>query len=263
MVEGIQYRKSSFLSSEEWQTIPWRQTPKDVYQKLYDVGFTLGTFLEQHDRAMILTTRAKVEELNSVLQGLSALDMEMDSWYEELCGSVPSPIFWPNQTDEHSHLSDTDQVEGVSNAAERLSFNFRTLRLSHITVTYWALRIILSNTIAVTCNVIVSNDIEPLCHGPDLNRYRATARRLLKQHGNSDILFAYATNIMRSMRYCLNDNMGIMGAHKSLFAVRVALALLREYPGEELRWCNSVYQSLDSNKGVRYARELANFGCRI
>lgn len=263
MVEGIQYRKSSFLASEEWRTIPWQLTPKDIYQKLYDIGFSLGAYLEQYDRAIDLLSSTKIEELKSVLQGLTALDVDIDSWYEELCDSVHSPIFWPSQTDMDSYLPNTNQVEGAPHAAELPHFNFLTLRLGHIVVSYWALRIILSNTIATTCNIILSNDFEYLSRHSDFNEYRARAQRLFKRHGNSDILLAYATNIMRSMRYCLNDSMGFMGAHKSLFGIRVALTLLRQYPGEELRWCNSVYQSMDSNKGVRYAREVANFNCRI
>jgi hypothetical protein len=51
--------------------------------------------------------------------------------------------------------------------------------------------------------------------------------------------------------------MGLLGAQKSLFALRVALLALRRHPGEELKWCQAVYQEFDDRKGLRYAREMA------
>ena len=51
--------------------------------------------------------------------------------------------------------------------------------------------------------------------------------------------------------------MGLLGAQKSLFALRVALFSLRRHPGEELKWCQAMYQEFDNRKGLRYAREIA------
>lgn len=51
--------------------------------------------------------------------------------------------------------------------------------------------------------------------------------------------------------------MGLMGAQKSLFALRTALFVLQRHPGQELKWCQAMYQELDGKKGLRYAREIA------
>ena len=79
---------------------------------------------------------------------------------------------------------------------------------------------------------------------------------LLATHTNTRRL-ELATNIVLSMPYCLNDNMGLMGAQKSLFALRTALFALHRHPGEELKWCQAMYQELESKKGLGYAREIA------
>ena len=68
---------------------------------------------------------------------------------------------------------------------------------------------------------------------------------------------------MRSMAYSLNDSMGLLGAAKSLFPLRVALFALRRQPGEELKWCQAVYQELETKKGLRYAREIAKLDGKI
>lgn len=56
--------------------------------------------------------------------------------------------------------------------------------------------------------------------------------------------------------------MGLWGAQKSLLALRTALFSLRRHPGEELKWCQAVYQEMDNRKGLRYAREIANLDGR-
>ena len=124
---------------------------------------------------------------------------------------------------------------------------------------FWGLKLILSNNIALTCGAILSTGNHAHDHSshtqPTLG-LKSTAQRLLAQHGTPHRL-ELATNIMRLMPYFLNDNMGLLGAQKSLFAMRVALFSLRRHPGEELKWCQAMYQKFDNRKGLRYAREIA------
>ena len=66
-----------------------------------------------------------------------------------------------------------------------------------------------------------------------------------------------ATNILRSMPFCLSDEQGLLGSQQALFPLRVALFILRLHPGTELQWCQKFYRSLNEQKGLRYAREIA------
>ncbi|KAL2052932.1 hypothetical protein ABVK25_006873 [Lepraria finkii] len=85
---------------------------------------------------------------------------------------------------------------------------------------------------------------------------KSTAQRLLAQHGTPRRL-ELATSVMRLIPCCLNDSMGLLGAQKSLYALRVALFSLRRHPGGGLKWCQAVYKEFDNRKGLRYAREIA------
>ena len=73
--------------------------------------------------------------------------------------------------------------------------------------------------------------------------------------GNEPITLAI--HIMRAMPFCLSDEQGMLGAQLSLFPLRLALFILRLYPGMELRWCQNIYRIMDERKGLRYAKEIA------
>lgn len=262
MIHAMQFRKSSFLGTEEWKTIPWEDTPKDVYQKLYDHGFSMAALLEEIDSAQLISPEADISKLSDFLPRLSSMNDEMESWYHELLTECQSPLFWPTYSSPRtsSSISGWDVRETLE-PSSLPPLSFPTLRMANITVTYWGLRTILSNTIAITCGAILSTDTQVSAESSRHGDLRAMATHLLSQHGSATRL-EFATNIMRSMPYCLNDNMGLLGAQKSLFALRVALFSLRRHPGEELKWCQAVYAELDNKKGLRYAREIAKLDAR-
>ena len=254
MIQSIQYRKSSFLGSPEWLTLPWSETGKDIYQQLYDKGFALAALLEQMDNAELTNENMNTSTLSDFLERLSALDEEMIIWYREMLKESPSPLYRHAQSVAHG---------GRPKEAEcpLPPFLFSTLLFANTMITYWALRLVLSNAIAVACEHLLSVNTQVPAQSPfftsqQQNQYLYTARRLLEMH-NSSYHLELATNIIRSMPYCLNDNMGLMSAQKSLFALRVALFVFQHHPGEYLKWCQTLYQQLDSEKGLKYAREIA------
>ena len=265
MIQCIQFRKSSFLGDWEWSTIPWGDTGKDVYQRLYDQGFAIGALLEDMDNTNLSDIETRSSQLSSYLQRCCALHIDFESWYQQLLQQSPSPLYSTTE----SNISSGSTIELPPNDApnpQTLSpFTFPSLRLAYITTTFWALKLILSSEIALTCGAILSGETATqFIHAdPDPTvDLKDTAHRLLDQHGSAQRL-ELATNIMRSMVYSLNDNMGLLGAAKSLFPLRVALFALRRQPGEELKWCQAVYQELETKKGLRYAREIAKLDGRI
>lgn len=258
MIQSLQYRKASFLGTEQWQSVPWEITPKDIYQKLYDKGFALAALLEKLDDEDILSPNTERPERSGYLRMLIDLDAGLSLWYQKLHTSTPSPIFWPTQTILIPSSSAGGQNQQAPAQGALPSFEYRNLRVANITVTYWALRTILSNTIAIICGAILSTHVSTRIRSINSNNLLETAQQQLTRHG-SVTRHEYATNIMRSMPYCLNDNKGLLGAQKSLFSLRAAFFSLRRYPGEELKWCAAVYRQLDNEKGLRYAREIARF----
>lgn len=255
MIECIQYRKSTFLGNLEWLTLPWSETGKDVYQQLYDRGFALAALLEVIDNARLTNENTDILTVSEYLGRLSELDEQLDLWYCETLKESPSPIY--------RHTQSTSPAWHLKEAAEfrtLLPFTFHTIRLANIIVTYWRLKLILSNTIALVCQHVLSSNVQMLSQSlsstsPQTNQELETMSLYLLETHTSTHRLELATNIIRSMPYCLNDNTGLMGAQKSLFA-------LHRYPGEELKWCQTMYQELDSKKGLRYAREIANLDGR-
>ena len=65
---------------------------------------------------------------------------------------------------------------------------------------------------------------------------------------------------MRSMPYCLHDSMGLIGAQKSLFALRAALLSLRRSQTRESKMCERMYRELYEKKGLGYAKQVADMG---
>lgn len=259
MIQCIQFRKSSFLGDSDWSTIPWGATGKDIYQRLYDKGFALAAVLEEMDNTDLNNAETGVSQLSLYLQHCCEMHADFDAWYHELIQQSPSPSYWTTDSD----VAVGSAEESLANDApksQRLSpFSFPSLRLAYITATYWALKLVLSGAIALTCGAILSSASTNQSSSVDANPavdLRKTAHRLLSQHGGPQRL-ELATNIMRSMAYSLNDSMGLQGAAKSLFPLRAALFCLRRQPGEELKWCQAVYQELETKKGLRYAREIA------
>ena len=259
MIQCIQFRKSSFLGDSDWLTIPWGDTGKDIYQRLYDKGFALGALLEEMDNKIPTNAETRTSQLFSYLQRCSEMHADFEAWYQELQKQSPSPLYWTTVSNLASSSATESPPNYAPNSQTLSPFSFPSLRLAYITATFWALKLILSSTIALTCGAILSseNASQPISADSDPTvDLRNTALRLLSQHGNPQ-RFELATNIMRSMAYSLNDSMGLLGAAKSLFPLRVALFALRRQPGEELKWCQAVYQELETKKGLRYAREIA------
>ena len=262
MIQSIQHRKSSFLVSEEWKSIPWAETPKDVYQKLVDLGLALAVLLEEIDNADLLSPNANIPSLVTFLQRLTRMDGDMDMWYQEFVENNQKPIYWLAQAKTTSSSSTRWHLGDPSAPSKSPAFEFRSLRLACFTTTYWALRTILSNTVAITCGALLSADSLPQTGSWTSNDLRRNAHQLLGKHGSAARL-ELAINIMRSMPYTLDDSMGLLGAQKSLFALRTALFSLRRHPGEELRWCHTMYQQISSKKGLRYAKEITKMDGKL
>ena len=259
MIQCIQFRKSSFLGDLDWLTIPWGDTGKDVYQQLCDQGFALSALLQEMDNTNLTNAETRSSQLSMYLQRCSEIHIDFEAWYQQLLQHSPSPLYWTTRPNLTSGSTTEFPRNDASDSQTLSPFSFPSLRLAYITATFWALKLILSSTIALTCRAILSteNAAQSISADPDLvvDR-RNTVHRFLSQHGSPQRL-KLATNIMRSMAYSLNDSMGLLGAAKSLFPLRVALFALQRQPGEELKWCQAVYQQLETKKGLRYAREIA------
>jgi hypothetical protein len=252
MVKCLQYRKRSVLKDMIDQ-IEWRQRDLILFSK----GHTLGALLEDLDTYVASgPVNISILGLTQRLGQLLALDVELQIWYRQLLKESPSPLCW------RTHVEGEDQS----------GFSFVNLQLAHLMLDYWALRIILSVTVATLCRQIpvkeppMKNGSQSPASSPhsepdefsvqasDVSNFILQAKA---EHGGARQL-ELAVTIMESLPYCMDVENGISSSQKCLFSARVALFLLQRHPSEKLASYEALYMDLAVNKGLSFARGIGS-----
>ena len=259
MISCLQDRRTSVLATAKWLARDWDDTSNSLHPSVYEKGLVLASLLEEIDNANLASADDSTQFY--FLQRCLGMDTELDIWYEEFTIRTPSSSYWPTPTVIRSEApSSPTGPKGLP----RLSFT--NLSIASTTVTYWALKIIISNTIATACTTILSSTsrrpsveslhtVETISSGQDEvidnpdpasspDEVVAKAQRLSKQY-NFIQRKDFATLIVRSMPYCLNFNMGLLGPQRAFFALRTALGMLRSNPSPEQKWVKSNHKKLE------------------
>ena len=270
MITCLQDRRTSVLATSKWQARDWDETSNSLHPSVYDKGLVLASLLEEIDNANLSSANDSTRFY--FLQRCLGMDTDLDIWYEEFTIRTPSSSYWATPTVIRSdYPSSSPGPKGLP----RLSFT--NLSIAGTTITFWALKIIISTTIAAACSNILSfnsrrqsvvsvNTVETISSGADEvsanpdpasspDEVIAKAQRLSKQYSfvqRKD----FATLIVRSMPYCLNFNMGLLGPQRAFFALRTALGMLRSNPSPEQKWVKSNHKKLAEGY-VNSLRELS------
>lgn len=266
MITCLQDRRTSVLASSKWLAQDWDETSNSLHPSIFDKGLVLASLLEELDNADL--SSANDSTLFYFLQRCLGMDTDLDIWYEEFTIRTPSSSYWPTPM---IIRSDAPSSGPGPKGQPRLSF--ANLSIASTTVTFWALKIIISNTIASACSTILSsnsrrpsvasiNTVETIStghdevpHNPDpassVDEVTAKAQRLSNQYDFSQRK-DFATLIVRSMPYCLNFSMGLLGPQRAFFALRTALGTLRSNPSPEQKWVKSNHKKL----AERYVKSL-------
>ncbi|KAF6223035.1 hypothetical protein HO133_001087 [Letharia lupina] len=270
------YRRASVLATPKWLAQDWDETSNSLHPSIYDKGLVLASLLEEIDRADLSSANDSTQFY--FLQRCLGMDTDLDIWYEEFLIRTPSSSHWPTPT---IIRSDSPSSNLGPKGQTRLSFT--NLSIASTTVTFWALKITISNTIATTCSTILSSNsrrqsvvsldtVDSISTGLDQvpdnsdpastpDEVTAKAQRLSNQY-NFVQRIDFATLIVRSMPYCLNFNMGLLGPQRAFFALRTALGMLRSNPSPEQKWVKSNHKKL-AERYVRSMRELRCSGINL
>ena len=273
MITCLQDRRTSILATSKWLARDWDETSNSLHPSVYDKGLVLASLLEEIDKANLSSANDSTRFY--FLQRCLGMDTDLDIWYEEFAIRTPSSSYWATPT---VIRSDAPSSSPGPKGLPRLSFT--NLSIAGTTITFWALKIIISTTIAAACSNILSSNsrrqsvaslitVETISSGADEtsanpdpasspDEVTAKAQRLSKQYS-----FAqrkdFATLIVRSMPYCLNFNMGLLGPQRAFFALRTALGMLRSNPSPEQKWVKSNHKKLAEGY-VKSLRELGYSG---
>lgn len=199
--------------------------------------------------------------------------------------TTPSSSYWPTPT-----MIRPDCVSAAPGPDGRPRLSFSNLSIASTTVTFWALKIIISSTIASVCSTIalptscsqsvvslnavgtISTGLEGITEHSDPasspDEVFAKAQRLSNEYNfaqRKDI----ATLVIQSMPYCLNFNMGLLGPQKAFFALRTALSVLKSNPSPEQTWVKSNHKRLAERyvepipDGSLLRRPILNMCCSL
>ena len=258
MMRSLLFRKASPLGSHEWCTRPWSRKrqghyPKDASQILYDLGFALAALLEEVDNLDLAQEDADIEDVHKYLRCCLAMDAKFNLWYQDLTCRSDGPAYWPTPRNDTIELSSLEEPRALIRNNIH-PFSFPNLKTAHIITLYWAFKLTISSTIANICSTALSK-----ATSPTTTPLQVMAQQMLVKHGENG-RFEHATNIMRSMPYCLHDSMGFLGAQRSLVTLRAALLSLGSSRVEELNMCRQLYKDLYEKKGLGCAKQVADMG---
>lgn len=245
MSSCLKHRKTSVLAFGRWLARPWDETSHSVHLRVHDKGFALAALLQEFDEANLASPDSSISTLSHCLQQGVAMNSDLENWYEEFLIRSPSPSYWPA---EPSNFIRAQQQLAGSGPRGLPLLSYPNLMVASITMTFWALKLILSEEIATMCHQILSNLGEACVASPATDAAASLtlismAQRAETQHSKEKRM-TLATDIIRSMPYCLNQTMGLLGPEKAFFALHVALVTLRRHPGPELEWCEEHHRRM-------------------
>lgn len=163
------------------------------------------------------------------------------------------PMYWLTPLSDSIDLSPTCR-HWASVSDNNQPFSFPNLKIASVTTLHWAFKLVISGTIANICSTALSTPATST-----LAPLKIAAEQILIEHGEMGRL-ENATNIMRSMPYCLHGSMGLLGVHRTLFALRIAILSLRRSQTEELSSCTQIHRELYEKSGLGFAKLLARQG---
>lgn len=294
MIQSIQFRKVSFLLEPEWKELPWEYNMKDFSQTLYDYGFELGALQSQMDDAGLQRGELTPRDARFFLGSLKKFQAQIDAWYQGYLSVSPSPLYWVS--DESYNLLPEEQQAGIGPLPGPFTFptlRHATVSTTYWALNIAVLGSFRQLFHEMTRSS-TSPEAPPPPPGtsgeslptqlplppeeqraqnpsfptqpeaPSNSKTTLPLRNSASTHPSASPYppttpnpITLATNIVRTMPFSLSPTQGLLGAQQSLFALRVALFILRLHPGPELRWCQSIYSIMHQRKGLRYATEIA------
>ncbi|MCJ1420561.1 hypothetical protein MMC32_006918 [Xylographa parallela] len=266
MIMALRERKASFFGSEIWATQPWGREAKSVPQKLYDKGFALAAVLEEMDASRRSTDDVTpAEQIIRFLSRCLEIDNELEAWYQEFLEDSPSPLYWIRPADDNDLR---DITNSSTTSMNDTAYEFASLHLAHVTMNYWAVRIILSSAVAGICKNVPPGIFDARNGFPEdstkavdeRNSSSYTSQRFIEAMASKysiDQRIELASSIVLSVPYCMDEKMGLFGSQKTLFPLGTTLSVLETLPGEDSARCQKLYQQLTTKKGLQFARVQA------
>lgn len=245
MLSCLKHRRTSVLAHGTWVARPWDETPRGP--RLYDKGFALATILQELDSANLASADTSISTLSHCLKKVVQMNTDLDEWYDKFLVSTTSPSYW--STSSATFTGAQRQIGGSGPRGLPWLF-YPNLTVASITVTFWALKLIISEEMANICQIILVTNRKARADSPATDpaaslMLTSMAQRAKDQFSQEQRM-SLVIDIARSMPYCLNHTMGLLGPERAFFALRIALVTVRRNPGPEREWFRARYRMMDN-----------------
>ena len=229
---AIAQRRATYLASEEWKTVPWETEHRTYYDRLVDAVTRVPGLLEDVDLTNLgsanpLTYSRKLE----LLQEMAHLQRSIDTWKRNVKKEAAA------HTTTHSAGEDDDNYPFET----EIWFNNHLFVNAHCV--YWSC----SLSLAETAHELIA----------DLNSYdvRMSQGKVDSLRGMF-IPREHATCIVKSIRYCLQPDMGALGTCIVNFPANLALRFFRRARDVPVvSWLSGVFKDMRS-RGLQYNPQL-------
>ena len=229
---AIAQRRATYLASEEWKTIPWENDHRTYYDRLVDAVTRVPGLLEDIDSTNLgtanpLTYSRKLELFKEMAQ----LQRTIDTWKRNVKKEAVAHCVAYKPVDEDDSYPFEDEMW------------FSNHLFVHAHCVYWSC----SLSLAETAYALIA----------DLSSYNIrTTQAELAAVGDIFSPRAHATCIVKSIRYCLQPDMGALGTCVVNFPANLALRFFRRARDMPVvSWLSRVFKEM-RNRGLQYNPQL-------
>lgn len=231
---AILQRKTTFLASDEWLTLPWASEARTFHDRLIDLMTRIPTLLEQTDMAMSI--RNPMVAIREQLRMFEACQQMREALYD---WRTRMKVGAAETATEHQHQSGDDYPF-------QYDYTFANHLFARTQTVYWSCHLVVSDTMH---DLQVS--LEQLEDRPTF--FRSPAKDL------HEMSRTYAANIAQSIDYFLLPEMGALGADLISFPMGLAYRFFSQ--SQEHDTCAWFVKSLENMKkrGFHIGRFLGAF----
>jgi hypothetical protein len=197
--------KSTFLTNQEWMTIPWSETPKEVLDGFLDVFLGGSAILCEADRLQSTKNPRDLMAISvQVINRCWDFDAELESFYQSLKTAYGKPLFWPT-------ISSDDSPHADSLAATRLEF--AEPKIATTLMLYWATLTVLWSGMTHMYNLIdeVTEKIIPTVKkaSSDVDMSQIYKVLGLPERGRSRDFIVTARKLLQSVDFCMKGELSM------------------------------------------------------
>ena len=280
ILQALERHAPTFLTQDEWVTVPWKTQPRTLSDQLWDhLALAPGIFATT-DRTNSMTPVGVLTAVLNIIDICWKMDADLQDFYFALEASIPGPLYWPRLS-TMSNAAD-DEVNG---RVFPVAFDFFNLRMAMTLMLYWGTLMMMYNglvllygvlqTMPVTRQAVLETknahplllkaipecEADCICNGSgclalfDMMKIPPLGKR-------ADIRTP-ARNVCQSVEFCMQPSMLDLGPSSVVTPLSIVVDTIQRDPAcmREVMWGKNVLMEMEDllpyMKCLRIAKESA------